>query len=156
MCCNRTKVPPTLRYFLPGSQRRSETPRTRSRLGKAGIFYPLHHTHALSVPRFETRKNIFSLTVSDMTRLPPLSRHVIAPAHPMDTLLPSSSGPGGLLRQGCGLDVTRSPAGSWESLPPVTKRSNQARRTPWYDSACDLCEWCLQGIATGQWRTNAQ
>lgn len=91
-------------------------------------FQLLHQTHALSVPRLETRKNIFSLTDNprhDSSSL--LSHHVIVPSYPMDTRF-SSSGPGGLLRQGCGLDVTRGPAGYRGSLPPVTTRSNKAKR----------------------------
>lgn len=69
---------------------------------------------------------------------------------------PPPSGPGGLLRQGCGLDVTRGPTGNRGSLPPVTKRSKQSKAHACYDSACDLHALCLLGIANGQPRTNAQ
>lgn len=42
----------------------------------------------------------------------------------MDTRPPSSPGPGGLLRQSCGWDVTRGLAGYRESLP-LSERRNQ-------------------------------
>lgn len=117
-------------FFLParGARKhrgRSAAPGKRHMQG----FQLLHQTHALSVPRLETHKNIFSLTDNprhDSSSL--LSHHVIVLSYPMDTRFSSSSGPGGLLRQGCGLDVTRGPAGNRGSLPPATKRSNKARR----------------------------
>lgn len=89
---------------------------------------PLHQAHALLVPQLEPHKNIFSLTDNPQqvsSSLPfffLLSPHVIIPSHPMDTRPPSSPGPGGLLRQGCGWDVTRGPTGYRESLPPSERR----------------------------------
>lgn len=130
-----------MKYFLPASPKSTETPRARiAAPGKRRMpgIQLLHQTHALSVPRLETHKNIFSLTdnlrnVSSSL----LSHHVIVPSYPMDTRFSSSFGPGGLLRQGCGLDVTRDPTGNRGSLPPVNQTVKQSKARACYDSACD-------------------
>lgn len=65
---------------------------------------PLHQAHAPLVPQLEPHKNIFSLTDNpqQVSSFFLLSHHVIIRAHPMDARPPSSPGPGGSLRQGCG------------------------------------------------------
>lgn len=115
-------------FFLParGARKhrgRSAAPGKRHMQG----FQLLHQTHALSVPRLETHKNIFSLTDNprhDSSSL--LSHHVIVLSYPMDTRFSSSSGPGGLLRQVCGLDVT-----GGLCLPPPNSQTKQGARLLW-------------------------